>query len=367
MEQRKGGPARAVTFSDGGVSLSPIPARLLYQPVEGKTARLAWDVEVEEREHVWTVRVDAATGEVLLQWDQVVHDHWGAPTAGLAPVAADLAPVEAGAGWHPPMVMPEAVAATRAVRAGRSGTASSYRVFDSPVESPNYGERTLVDAPADPVASPNGWHDTGTMQYTKTRGNNSWAYIDASGVGGPNGPDAEPDGGEELIFDFPLDLTQQPSTYRPAAATNLFYWTNLIHDVLFHYGFDEVSGNFQETNFSGEGLGGDALRAEGQDGSDSNNARYFRSPDGATQGLMADMRLTLSQAREATADLADNMEALKRNFLFRGFFNDRGYFDLDDISPRQYREGVLEKFDVEMIGANPAAIAANRAPVCSTL
>ena len=34
---------------------------------------------------------------------------------------------------------------------------------------------------------------------------------------------------------------------------------------------------------------------------------------------MADMRVTLAQAREATADLADNMEALKRNFFLRGF------------------------------------------------
>ena len=32
------------------------------------------------------------------------------------------------------------------------------------------------------------------------------------------------------------------------------------------------------------------------------------------------------------ADLAENTEALKRNFLFRGFFNKRGYFDLDDVS-----------------------------------
>ena len=68
----------------------------------------------------------------------------------------------------------------------------------------------------------------------------------------------------------------------------------------------------------------------------------FRSQDGPTQGLMSDMRMTLTQAREATGDLADNMEALKRNFLLRGFFNRRGYFDLDDISPAEYRNGVLE-------------------------
>jgi phospholipid/cholesterol/gamma-HCH transport system substrate-binding protein len=68
----------------------------------------------------------------------------------------------------------------------------------------------------------------------------------------------------------------------------------------------------------------------------------FRSDDGPAQGLFADMRLTLTQAREATADLADNMEAMKHNFLLRGFFNRRGYFDLDAISPAQYRSGVLE-------------------------
>jgi phospholipid/cholesterol/gamma-HCH transport system substrate-binding protein len=68
----------------------------------------------------------------------------------------------------------------------------------------------------------------------------------------------------------------------------------------------------------------------------------FRSPEGAALGLMGDMRATLTQAREATADLADNMEAMKRNFLLRGFFNRRGYYDLDDISPAEYRSGVLE-------------------------
>ena len=78
----------------------------------------------------------------------------------------------------------------------------------------------------------------------------------------------------------------------------------------------------------------------------SNEARGaiadFRAKDGPAQGLMADMRVTLSQAREATADLADNMEAMKYNFLLRGFFNRRGYYDLDAISPDEYRKGVLE-------------------------
>jgi phospholipid/cholesterol/gamma-HCH transport system substrate-binding protein len=68
----------------------------------------------------------------------------------------------------------------------------------------------------------------------------------------------------------------------------------------------------------------------------------FRSKDGPAQGLMADMRVTLGQAREAIADLADNTEAMKHNFLLRGFFNKRGYYDLDRLSPAEYRKGVLE-------------------------
>lgn len=68
----------------------------------------------------------------------------------------------------------------------------------------------------------------------------------------------------------------------------------------------------------------------------------FRSNDSPAQGLMSDMRVTLLHTREAVSDLADNMEALKHNFLLRGFYNRRGYFDLDALSPADYRKGVLE-------------------------
>lgn len=55
----------------------------------------------------------------------------------------------------------------------------------------------------------------------------------------------------------------------------------------------------------------------------------------------ADFGQTLDNARKATADLSENMEALKHNFLLRGFFKSRGYFDLESISPLDYRRGVL--------------------------
>jgi phospholipid/cholesterol/gamma-HCH transport system substrate-binding protein len=68
----------------------------------------------------------------------------------------------------------------------------------------------------------------------------------------------------------------------------------------------------------------------------------INNEDGPARGLAADLRQTITHARDAMAGLADNAEALKRNFFFRGFFNRRGYFDLDDIDPEAYRNGALE-------------------------
>ena len=39
------------------------------------------------------------------------------------------------------------------------------------------------------------------------------------------------------------------------------------------------------------------------------------------------------------ADMAETTEALKHNFLVRGFFTRRGYFDLADVSVDAYRQG----------------------------
>jgi phospholipid/cholesterol/gamma-HCH transport system substrate-binding protein len=71
----------------------------------------------------------------------------------------------------------------------------------------------------------------------------------------------------------------------------------------------------------------------------------LRGMNGPVRGLTGDVQQTLQSAREAMADLADTTEALKRSFFFRGFFNRRGYFDLDDVTVAQYRQGALESKD----------------------
>lgn len=71
----------------------------------------------------------------------------------------------------------------------------------------------------------------------------------------------------------------------------------------------------------------------------------FRGEKGPMRGVAGDLQQSLTAARETLTDLADTSEALKRNFFFRGFFNERGYFDLDDIGVEDYRRGVLETAD----------------------
>lgn len=46
------------------------------------------------------------------------------------------------------------------------------------------------------------------------------------------------------------------------------------------YGFDEVSGNFQQYNFGRGGKENDAVIANAQDGSGYNNANFMTPPDG---------------------------------------------------------------------------------------
>jgi len=69
----------------------------------------------------------------------------------------------------------------------------------------------------------------------------------------------------------------------------------------------------------------------------------LQSKDGAVQGMTASVKQTMDDARESMAGFTENMEALKHNFLLRGFFNKRGYFDLAQISPADYRQGALTK------------------------
>ncbi|HEX8688573.1 MAG TPA: M36 family metallopeptidase, partial [Pyrinomonadaceae bacterium] len=62
---------------------------------------------------------------------------------------------------------------------------------------------------------------------------------------------------------------------------SLFYYTNLMHDYLYSIGFTETTWNFQQDNFGLGGAGQDALSANVQDGSGTDNANMGTPNDGS--------------------------------------------------------------------------------------
>lgn len=276
QETEARGVEQEVLYSGGDLSLESIPVKLAYQPMADSSLRLTWDLNIYQHDgqHWWHVRIDATTGELLDTVDWVVNENFD-----------EL--IESGAVEHntyQPVNVLEASPLQFGVADG-----SSYKVYPIPVESPNHTSplppsdaRVTIAEPADPTASPYGWHDTNGAtgaEYTVTRGNNVWAGLD---VASPNGIDtgSEASGGSGLDFIHTISLGSAPSTYRPAAVTNLFVWNNYMHDVSYLYGFDEAAGNFQSNNYGRGGSAGDYVRAEAQDYSGTNNANFATPPDG---------------------------------------------------------------------------------------
>lgn len=170
---------------------------------------------------------------------------------------------------------------------------AQYKVYQLPVEAPTFGDRTMAVNPADPIASPFGWHDTNGAsgpEYTTTRGNNVIAVNDQTSAGlnwlyngGAYTWNGFADGGSNLIFDFPIDFTQNLYLSKDASTTNLFYMNNMMHDVWYHYGFTEPAGNFQANNYGNGGIGTDEVYAFGQTGEamgSMNNAMFGTPTDG---------------------------------------------------------------------------------------
>ncbi len=222
-----------------------VSTEYVWLPLDEATLRLCWQVVLvaKSRGEMFKVIVDAETGEPLIRHGLTNHI-----------------------------------------------SNASYRVFtsDSPspfspshptplTTQPPVVARTLVTTPAlNTTASPNGWIDDGVNE---TRGNNVDAHLDIDANDVADLP--RPQGSPNRVFDFPLDLAQPPSTYRDAAVTQLFYVCNWMHDKLYELGFTEASGNFQNNNFGRGGAGNDAVQADTQDGSGTDNADFSTPPDGS--------------------------------------------------------------------------------------
>ncbi|KAJ7641472.1 Fungalysin metallopeptidase-domain-containing protein [Roridomyces roridus] len=181
---------------------------------------------------------------------------------------------------------------------------ATYSVFKFGVNDPAEGKRTTEKENYDALASPVGWH---TLPYandpsfqgarlankefyrntTTTWGNNVFAQENWEGQNSYIN-NYRPDAGAGKSFDFAYkpketnktDALEEAQKFINATVTQLFYTSNMVHDLYYRYGFDEISGNFQQYNFGRGGQGNDAVIANAQDGSGYNNANFMTPPDG---------------------------------------------------------------------------------------
>jgi phospholipid/cholesterol/gamma-HCH transport system substrate-binding protein len=62
----------------------------------------------------------------------------------------------------------------------------------------------------------------------------------------------------------------------------------------------------------------------------------FLAPGNYNQSTAAALRDTVHGAQHTAENLADDTDAIKTNFFFRGFFNRRGFYDLSTLTPSKY-------------------------------
>ncbi|MCF8426032.1 MAG: M36 family metallopeptidase [Bacteroidia bacterium] len=228
---------------------------------------LIWQTEFynDETHDWWNIKVDAISGEIL---EKINYTNFCNPSEISSHIAH---PKNSFIFEDEPQVV-----------LGKKASSPQYNVFPLPLESPARGPRELVSNTASANASPYGWHDTDGVvgnEFMITRGNNVWAKDDTLANNGTSGG-FSPNGGDSLIFDFPYDVKAKPRNNLSSAIVNLFYWNNIIHDIMFEYGFNEEAGNFQQKNYSGKGLGKDFVNADAQDGSGTSNANFSTPVDG---------------------------------------------------------------------------------------
>lgn len=116
-----------------------------------------------------------------------------------------------------------------------------------------------------PAGVPDPWLPSSAMV---TRGNNVDAYVDHALPDGFSSGDRRGSLSGTLTFSHRYDLGESPlasSEQAEAAAVQLFYVTNWLHDVYYDAGFDEAAGNAQYLNFGRGGEEDDVLLAEAQD------------------------------------------------------------------------------------------------------
>lgn len=257
-----------------------IDARLVYFPTLSDSLRLAWEFELwlAETPDVYQMVVDAETGALLYRRNLTSYcfgDDVRSPAFRRNAWSAKL-PLPKG-GTTNMQIQPTPHGQVFAKESPRPNLPiANNNPATVQREDLQYRASSFNGSAIFPANDPHidWWNGQPPTSFTS---NNADAYLDRDSNNQPDDSPrlVVPDGN----FVFPLDLTAAPTTddNQKAALANLFYWTNRYHDILYMFGFNEAAGNFQTTNFTGQGAGNDAVRAEAQDGSGINNANFSTS------------------------------------------------------------------------------------------
>lgn len=258
-----------IIFKGGSISQRDIPVRLRYLLHE-EELRLIYQIEILEFNNKnWMVyTVDTTSGEVYSS----INILKSCDSSGLMP---DIETISVENKEH------------SKVKSESMLCDNCYEVFPYPLENAFFGPRQIVTNPANVIASPFGWHDTNGSSGGETQvtsGNNTDVFINGSPEKfRPNGGSSLDFSGTEFDVNYSLSNASQS-----ASVVNVFYWSNLMHDILYLYGFDEAGGNFQLNNYGspgGEEL--DPLSIAVQDGNGCN--AFFGSPiDGESPFMVID-------------------------------------------------------------------------------
>ena len=324
-----GGPERATTFAGGDAA-----GLVVFATEDG--GRLAWQVTVTGEEgRLYSEVRDADTGALLQRRNL---------TADASLKAFQRAPGAPGGGTH--------------------------EVFG-------------IGGGANPIGDSTWLNNTGAG--TRLQGNNAHAYPDTDGdnVETDTGLDTDIPATAPATLDWqynqvsvaggtpcPTSPGPAPCTWNSAdlgtigdnleqATTNLFFHTNRWHDHLLdpNIGFTEAAGNFQAANAAGQGLGGDAVRAESDDKS-NHPTPAMRQYDNANFGTPKDglpprMQMFLRTARDVNGsdDASVIYHEYTHGFSNRTVVDAGGNSTLDDRPARGMGEGWSDFFALDFLVA----------------
>jgi hypothetical protein len=258
-----------------GTGDSATTAEKMYFPTEPGVAVPAWRVLIWQPASAYYVIVDAKTGTML--WRKNITEDQSQP-ATYSVYANPNAMINVAQSPFPFSLGPIAPN-------GSQGTAIPRSTVSRIGNEAPYTFNQL------------GWIADGG---TRTDGNAVQAGLDRDGTDGVDPSSEATSSTRDFTFDYtPLDpntnMGEAPvptaaqvypgTAFQQGAVTQLFYIANWYHDETYRLGFTEAAGNFQNVNFTGQGLAADRLRAEGQDSGNVNNANFSTPGDGTRPRL----------------------------------------------------------------------------------